>query len=153
MVVSIKEKLLKIKSLGSLLHDKEHYALAVLLVLVSGGGFASGRFSLPSSTEQQGAIALHPTMRALPGSASSTKEGTPAPVAEQATTSQKVEAASAVTKTETNGAYVASRKGTKYHLPTCPGAKHISVANKVWFASKEEAAQKGYTPASNCKGI
>lgn len=51
------------------------------------------------------------------------------------------------------GKYVASKSGTKYHLPTCSGAKRISDKNKIWFSTKEEAEQAGYTPASNCKGI
>ncbi len=49
--------------------------------------------------------------------------------------------------------YVASKSGTKYHLPWCGGAKQIKEENKVWFATKEEAEKAGYTPASNCKGI
>ncbi len=51
------------------------------------------------------------------------------------------------------GKYVASKKGTKYHLPWCGGAKQITEANKIWFVSKEDAEKAGYTPASNCKGI
>ncbi len=51
------------------------------------------------------------------------------------------------------GNYVASKKGIKYHLPWCPGAKQISSKNKIWFASKEEAQLAGYQPASNCKGL
>lgn len=50
-------------------------------------------------------------------------------------------------------AYVASKTGTKYHLPTCAGAKQIKEENKVWFSTKEEAEAAGYTPATNCKGI
>lgn len=49
--------------------------------------------------------------------------------------------------------YVASKSGTKYHLPTCTGAKKIAEKNKIWFATKEEAEQAGFSPASNCKGI
>jgi methylphosphotriester-DNA--protein-cysteine methyltransferase len=49
--------------------------------------------------------------------------------------------------------YVASKKGKKYHLPTCVGAKTISEANKVWFVTKADAEKAGYTPAGNCKGI
>lgn len=48
---------------------------------------------------------------------------------------------------------VASKNGTKYHYPWCPGAKQISEKNKVTFASIEEARAKGYAPASNCKGL
>ncbi len=51
------------------------------------------------------------------------------------------------------GQYVGSKKGTKYHLPWCPGAKTMNEANKIWFESKEAAEAAGYTPAGNCKGI
>lgn len=51
------------------------------------------------------------------------------------------------------GAVVASKKGAKYHLPWCSGAKTISEANKITFSSPEEARKAGYTPAGNCKGI
>lgn len=53
----------------------------------------------------------------------------------------------------TSGAYVASKSGTAYHLPSCPGAKQIKEENKVWFASKTDAELAGYKPAKNCKGI
>ena len=51
------------------------------------------------------------------------------------------------------GNYVASRNGTKYHLPWCPGAQQIKDENKVWFDTKEAAETAGYTPAANCKGL
>lgn len=51
------------------------------------------------------------------------------------------------------GQYVASKNGSKYHLPWCPGAKAMNEANKIWFSTKAEAEAAGYTPASNCKGI
>ncbi len=52
-----------------------------------------------------------------------------------------------------SGAFVASKNGTKYYLPSCAGANRISEANKVWFASAEAAAAAGYAPAANCKGL
>lgn len=52
-----------------------------------------------------------------------------------------------------NGAYVASRSGSKYHLPWCAGAQSIKEENKIFFNTKEAAEAAGYTPASNCKGI
>ena len=51
------------------------------------------------------------------------------------------------------GQYVGSKNSNKYHLPWCSGAARIKEENKVWFASKEEAVAKGYTPASNCPEI
>jgi hypothetical protein len=55
--------------------------------------------------------------------------------------------------TPSEGGYVASKNGTKYHLPWCGSAKQIKEENKIWFSTKAEAEAAGYTPASNCKGI
>lgn len=49
--------------------------------------------------------------------------------------------------------YVASKSGTAYHFPWCPGAQKIKEANKIWFSSKEEAEKRGYKPAGNCPGM
>lgn len=51
------------------------------------------------------------------------------------------------------GLLVASKQGTKYHLPWCAGARTIKEENKIWFPSKEEAEAAGYTAAANCKGL
>lgn len=48
---------------------------------------------------------------------------------------------------------IGSKNSDKYHYPWCPGFKQISDANKVVFASKEDAEKAGYTKASNCKEI
>lgn len=52
-----------------------------------------------------------------------------------------------------NGTYVASKSGSAFHLPGCPGAKRIKGENKVWFQTKEEAMRAGYKPAANCPGL
>ncbi len=151
MVVSIKEKLLKIKSLIAPILEKESYFIVALLVLVSGGAFAAGRMTPSTPTSSKGALALHPTMRTLPSGASSTPQGDTA--TSSTSEAKPTPAAASVGTAEAKGLYVGSRKGTKYHLPTCPGAKHISDTNKVWFTSKQDATSKGYMPASNCKGM
>jgi hypothetical protein len=51
------------------------------------------------------------------------------------------------------GEVVASKSGTKYHLPTCAGAKQIKPENLVSFASASAAEAAGYSPAGNCKGL
>lgn len=50
-----------------------------------------------------------------------------------------------------DGSIVASKNGKKYHYSYCPGAKQISEANKITFASPEAAEASGYTLASNCQ--
>ena len=61
--------------------------------------------------------------------------------------------ASPLTTSLTVRQVVASKSGTKYYLPECPGVERISEANKVWFASPAAAAAAGYAPATNCKGL
>ena len=51
------------------------------------------------------------------------------------------------------GNYVASKTGSKYHLPWCSGAQTIKEENKIWFETKEDAESRGYSPAKNCKGL
>ena len=57
------------------------------------------------------------------------------------------------TKVADQTSVVASKTGSKYHLPDCPGAKQIIEKNKIVFLSINEAERAGYTPASNCKGL
>jgi hypothetical protein len=57
------------------------------------------------------------------------------------------------TITKTSGVYLASKNGTKYYLPTCASSNRISIANRIWFDTKEEAESAGYSPAANCKGL
>ncbi len=48
---------------------------------------------------------------------------------------------------------IASRSGTKYHLPDCAGAKQIKPENRIEFESIEAAKAAGYSPAANCPGL
>ena len=66
-------------------------------------------------------------------------------------TSTKDESASLLNTSK--GKYVASKSGTAYHFPWCPGALRIKEENKVWFDTKEEAEKRGYKPAGNCQGL
>jgi hypothetical protein len=91
--------------------------------LISSGSFATKAQNQPSTTPREPSV--------------DTKDTRPGNTAPKALT----------------GMYVGSRTSDKYHLPTCLGAKSIRDENKVWFASKIEAENAGYTPAGNCKGI
>lgn len=51
------------------------------------------------------------------------------------------------------GLVVASRSGSAYHFPWCPGAETIAERNKIWFKSEEAARAAGFSPAKNCKGL
>ena len=46
--------------------------------------------------------------------------------------------------------FVASKSGTKYYAPGCPGASRIKAENQVWFGTIDDAEAAGYTLAANC---
>ncbi len=48
---------------------------------------------------------------------------------------------------------VASKNSTKYHLPSCSGAKNIKPENLITFSSIAEAEKAGYQKAANCPGL
>lgn len=78
---------------------------------------------------------------------------TPPPAVTLGTFTPPAATDSASSKTEPRAAVVASKSGTKYHLPDCPGAKQMKEENKVWFDSATAATAAGYTPAANCPGL
>jgi len=47
--------------------------------------------------------------------------------------------------------FYASAKSHVYHRPSCKWAQKIGKDNLITFASKEEAAAKGYRPCKVCK--
>lgn len=125
--VSIQENWQKFKSW----EGRVTVVLALLMVIVAVVSFVSGRMSVVLSEENNKpyipiqAQVIAPTELVSPITASDVK----------------------------TGGYVASKSGTKYHLPWCGSAQQIKESNKIWFATKAEAEAAGYTPAANCKGI
>lgn len=51
------------------------------------------------------------------------------------------------------GMVVASRLGSKYRFPWCPGVDALRSVNRIWFPSIKAARAAGYSPARNCKGL
>lgn len=103
--------------------------LALIIILVAALSFGAGRLT----GEGRGRPVRIEFNEAL---------GASAPVTQTA-------AASAALPTE---GVVASKAGSKYHYPSCPGAKQIKEANRISFVSARAAEAAGYTLASNCKG-
>lgn len=50
----------------------------------------------------------------------------------------------------TDGAYIASKNGTKYYPKACSGVKRIKEANRVYFETAADAEAQGYSLASGC---
>jgi len=112
-----------LEKLKSLFLSNDTVFMALLLVVSACASFALGRSSVlqPIPSTRESAVTL-------------------------------VAAPSAVLEVENEieEVVVASKNGTKYHLPTCPGGKQITAANKISFASIAAAQAAGYEPAANC---
>lgn len=115
---------------------------SVLLLLVAVGSFGLGRQSVdnPAPAKQPLFIKENATTAAVATAINTT-----------ATTSEPAPAAAATVPAPV--AVVGSKSGTKYHLPTCSGAKRIKPENLISFESIEAAKAAGYTAAANCPGL
>lgn len=135
--------------------DGFYYGTIILLVGVI--SFGLGRWSMTTSLEKAVPSAITVTQSASLGTIGNSLNSKIAstspknPTQQEKTSNTSIGAQEPITAE--NATYVGSRKGTKYHLLSCPGAKQISEENKLFFTSKEEAMKSGYSPASNCKGI
>ncbi len=105
---------------------------ALIIILVATGSFGLGRLSVQTKEKESFQINRPVSQKEAASAASAAVVNSNAP------SSEKV---------------VASKNGTKYHFPWCSGAKNISEANKIFFDTKEQAEQAGYSKASNCKGL
>lgn len=121
--------------------------LALIIVVVACGSFWLGRLSETQNVPKQ-AIATETQVSNVSLSDTFSDSNH-----EIATSSINNSATPQSSLTSSQGAYVASKSGTKYHLPWCGSAKQIKEENKIWFQTKEEAERAGYSPAANCKGI
>ena len=136
MGMSIQELSLKLKGFFT----NTEYMLVFLIIAVAGVSFYLGRMSI-------GETAASPTISVQKASLFETKTAQSQGITTTSTT------ATTAVPIQTTGSYVASKSGTKYHFPWCPGAKQIKEENKIWFNAKADAEKAGYTPASNCKGL
>ena len=137
--VSIQDLRLKFKAFLT----NPEYLLAILIIAVSLTSFWLGRVSVEGSEAKVLGTSLSELQTAV----------TPNPALGTAGASLGAQTAPESATTPSEGGYVASKNGTKYHLPWCGSAKQISEQNKIFFATKGEAEAAGYTPAGNCKGI
>lgn len=138
------------KKLKSFLADDAIF-MALLLILVAIVSFGLGRQSVKvpnsenSSTQSAGVVFTESPFKQVktdPASVDNSTEST----GDKSSTKD-------FNDVKEVGKVVASKSGTKYHLLTCPGAKQIKEANKIYFDTVEQAKAAGYSPAANCKGL
>ncbi len=82
---------------------------------------------------------------------------TPAPVniydtmpAENVSDDQSLSSTIPSSSPDTTRQFVASKTGTKYYPPDCGGINRIKIENRVYFATEQEAQDKGYTRTTTC---
>lgn len=133
------------EKLKSFLADDALYSAGIVL-LVGIGGFVLGQLSAVQTARHNSSsvntLSLCPTP-VLPLPTTVTAPASPSGlVANHITTA----AGEGVTPSQ----YVASKSGTRYHHVTCPGAKQIKDANKIFFDTIQQAEAAGYSKAANC---
>ena len=128
----------------------EDLIIVAIIVLVGISGFGLGRLSI-LETNREPVHILEPNGVEAPHQVSAVMEGSNSIKHKAQTASVKNSIPN--NEVSSSGEVVASKNGTKYHLPWCSGAKRINEANKITFASKAEAEKAGYTPAANCPGL
>ncbi len=145
---SIAQTFTKIKRLAAFIDLKDLYSLIILILSTCSGYFWGSMVERNQSRIPLEIERFEPTF--------------PIQICEPITALEKVDVQGkekvpvpqkSPPETAKTGQFVGSKSGSKYHLPTCPGALRILAENKVWFSSKDEALAKGYTPAANCEGL
>ncbi len=114
--------------------DGVFYTLLIILIAIA--SFGLGRMSVERDLEPLNTQINNQALTALPSL--EVEANAPEVKGSQAKAEIKV---------------IASRSGTKYHLPECAGAKQIKPENRIEFESVEAAKAAGYTPAANCPGL
>ena len=126
----------KFKSFASHLLANDQLFLAILLVTIAVTAFGLGRLAERAATtsikQSAGASVILNNIDTMDVPVEVENETEDASATEQ---------------------YVASKSGSKYHYPWCPGAKQMKEENKIYFNSRPAAEAAGYTPAANCKGL
>ena len=142
--MSISESTQKIKGFLKSERGRGIY-ISFIIILTAIGSFGLGRLS--KIEEQKEPVVLKGNF---------TKEDTALLINSNTPehfTSNTLDSGSSKDEDEPLKAYVASKRGKKYYLPWCDGAKQILEENKIWFSSEVEAEKAGYTKSSACPGL
>ncbi len=116
---------------------REDVFIALAIILIGLAGFGLGKLS--AREQSRGEVQIKPAT--FIATTTSVINNVP------------LSAAALIAGENAKGMLVASKSGTKYHFPSCPGASQIAEKNKIWFNSYAEAQKAGFTPAANCKGL
>lgn len=130
--------------------NQREIALGIAVFLISVISFGLGQISAKLPKESPIIVQNLPSEEAI-----NTEIGESMVNAENSIKSTQANLMGAVSKNTDSSSpvVVASKNGTKYHYPWCPGALRIKEENKITFQTIEEAKTAGYEPAANCPGL
>lgn len=114
------------------------FLIIALFVLACSASFFLGRLSMVTVT-QKTPIFFEPAACLVPKELQITEK-----------TSKTNTRAGIVQNTVAEGAFVASRNGTKFYPADCSYADRILPENRVWFTTEEEAIARGYKASAQC---
>ncbi len=133
--MSINDFLNKIK--GEILIDRSTILCLCIIVLVGLGSFGLGRLFPIDKTDKSSSKLDNENVSIVKGEIG-----------------KSIEAENTLTNFDTNQKekmYVASKNGKLYYSKGCSGTKRIKLENQVWFASKSEAEDSGFSLSTSCK--
>ena len=132
--------------------SKEVFGVTIIILL---GIIGFGAYKLHAVYQEKGKVTesdIHldsadPMPQATPTNSENPSGSAPA------TSAVSAAAPAAAVLSTSKGEVVASKSGSVYHLPTCPGAKRILPQNQRWFKTIADAKAAGLKPSSTCKGL
>lgn len=66
---------------------------------------------------------------------------------------QPVQTGTVIDATQPEKPFVASVNGTRYYFTWCSGVERISEENKVYFRTRADAEEAGYTKSKTCNDL
>ncbi len=120
---------------------KDLYIVAIILT-VAFGSFGLGRLS-----KNENPVIVADPVNILSNQAAAVQAIVPEITAPQVLTETKTPG------NPTTGSFVASKRGKKYYSLGCSGVKNLLESNKIYFTTKAEAEQAGYTKSASCPDL
>lgn len=140
--MSITNFIQKIK--GFMDSEKGRLIAFILIVILTGiSSFLLGRVSLYSENNDKNCVTIENSTNIIKQSEIYKSIYT--------SSSEQASAINTVHNTNKTGSYVASSRGKRFYPVDCSASSSIVSKNRVYFNTREEAIQKGYSPSLSCE--
>lgn len=141
--MSITNFIQKIK--GFLDSEKGRLIAFILIVILTGtSSFLLGRISLSLENNDNSCVNIQNIKTANNDTNSNT-------ISIGVNNLGQASAIKSISTPTSSGAYVASKRGKRFYPVECSASSSIVLKNRVYFNTREEAIQKGYSPSPSCE--